>query len=65
MTERVPGRKPGPQHRDELARIWEALDAENQKILIAFARGLAREAGVYGPDVPLVVMTGEIVPGDR
>jgi len=52
---RVPGRKPGPAQRDELLRIWGHVDDDGRKMILFFARQLAREQGLVPTDTPLMV----------
>ncbi len=54
-AERVPGRKPGPEQRDEYLRIWDAVDDNHRKMLIFFARGMAQDAGLVPPGTPLLM----------
>lgn len=53
--ERIPGRKPGPAQRDELLRIWGHVDDEGRKMMLFFARQLARERGLVSTDTPLMI----------
>lgn len=39
----VPGRKPGLDQRGELLRIWGHVDDDGRKMMLFFARHLARE----------------------
>jgi hypothetical protein len=52
---RVPGRRPGPEQRDEYLRIWDAVDDDHRKMLIFFARGMAQDAGLVPPNTPLLM----------
>lgn len=45
-SKRVPGRKPGPAQRDELLRIWGHVDDDGRKLMLFFARTLARDQGL-------------------
>ena len=55
----VPGRRPGPDQRDELLRIWGAVDHDSRKMLLYFARLLAQEQGLVSAATPLV-MTDQV-----
>jgi len=55
VPKRVPGRKPGPAQRDELLRIWGHVDDDGRKMILFFARQLAREQGLVPADTPLMV----------
>lgn len=55
QDERLPGRKPGTAQRDELLRIWGHVDDEDRKMMLFFARQLARERGLVSADTPLVI----------
>lgn len=50
-----PGRRPGPDQRDELLRIWGAVDHDGRKMLLYFARALARDQGLVPAATPLVI----------
>ena len=52
---RVPGRKPGPDQRDELLRIWGHVDDDGRKMMLFFARQVALEQGLIPPGAPLVI----------
>ena len=52
---RIPGRKPGPAQRDELLRIWGHVDDDGRKLMLFFARVLARDQGLMQPNTPLVM----------
>lgn len=52
---RVPGRKPGPEQRDEMLRIWGHVDDDGRKLMLFFSRTLARDQGLVPPDTPLVM----------
>jgi hypothetical protein len=54
-SRRVPGRKPGPAQRDELLRIWGHVDDDGRKLILFFARSLARDQGLVSPGTPLVM----------
>lgn len=54
-SKRVPGRKPGPAQRDELLRIWGHVDDDGRKLMLFFARTLARDQGLVSPDTPLLM----------
>ena len=54
-SERLPGRKPGPEQCEEVLRIWKAVDDNGRKILLFIARGLAREQGLVPAATPLVL----------
>jgi len=54
ITKRVPGRKPGPTQRDEMLRIWGHVDDDGRKLMLFFARTLARNQGLVPPDTPLL-----------
>lgn len=55
QSRRIPGRKPGPDQREELLRIWGHVDDDGRKMLLFFARQLAREQGLVPADTPLMV----------
>ncbi|MDT8333022.1 hypothetical protein RQ831_18370 [Roseomonas gilardii] len=55
---RLPGRKPGPAEREELLRVWDALDPERRKLAIFFMRMLAKDAGLVPLDEPLMITKG-------
>lgn len=52
---RVPGRKPGPDQREELLRIWGHVDDDGRKMMLFFARQLAREQRLVPADTPLML----------
>ncbi|WPB83720.1 hypothetical protein [Sediminicoccus rosea] len=52
---RLPGRKLKPEHREELLRIWGHVDDDGRKMMLFFARQLAREQGLVPADTPLVI----------
>ena len=52
---RLPGRKPGPDQREELLRIWGHVDDNGRKMILFFARQLAKEQGLVPADAPLVI----------
>lgn len=54
-SKRVPGRKPGPAQREELLRIWGHVDDDGRKLMLFFARSLARDQGLVPPSAPLVM----------
>jgi hypothetical protein len=54
-SKRVPGRKPGPAQRDELLRIWGHVDDDGRKLMLFFARTLARDQGLVPSDTPLLM----------
>lgn len=54
-AERILGRKPGPDQRDEYIRIWDAVDDDHRKMLIFFARSMAQDAGLVPPSTPLLM----------
>lgn len=51
----VPGRRPGPRQLAELERIWNAVDDDGRKMLLYFARQLAKEQGLVPLGTPLVM----------
>lgn len=51
-SKRVPGRKPGPAQRQELLRIWGHVDDDGRKLMLFFARSLARDQGLIPPSWP-------------
>ena len=51
--------RPGPQRQAELERIWHAVDDDGRKMLLYFARQLAKEQGVMPPGTRLV-MTDQV-----
>jgi hypothetical protein len=54
-SKRVPGRKPGSAQRDELLRIWGHVDDDGRKLMLFFARTLARDQGLVPSDAPLLM----------
>lgn len=54
-SKRVPGCKPGPAQREELLRIWGHVDNDGRKLMLFFARSLARDQGLVSPSTPLVM----------
>ncbi len=52
---RVPGRKPGPEQREEYLRIRGAVDDDHRKMLIYFARGMAQDAGLVPANTRLLM----------
>ena len=52
---RVPGRKPGPDEREEMLRIWGHVDDDGRKMMLFFSRQLAREQGLVPADAPLII----------
>lgn len=52
---RLRGRKPGPDQRDELLRIWGHVDDDGRKMMLFFARQLAREQGLVPAATPLMI----------
>jgi hypothetical protein len=52
---RVPGRKPGYAQRDEMLRIWDSLDDDSRKVMLFFARSVARDQRLVPPKTPLVM----------
>jgi len=54
-TPRVPGRQPGPEHFDEVARVWGAVDDDGRKVILFVSRQLAREQGIVPADTPLII----------
>jgi hypothetical protein len=54
-SKRIPGRKPGPAQREELLRIWGHVDDEGRKLMLFFARSLARDQGLVPSSTPLVM----------
>lgn len=55
LNERVPGRKPGPEHFDEVARVWGAIDDDGRKVILFVSRQLARDQGLVPADTPLII----------
>lgn len=53
---RAPCRKPGPAQREELLRIWGHVDDDGRKLMLFFARSLARDRGSVPPSTPLVMI---------
>lgn len=54
-AEHVPGRKPGPEQRDEYLRNGDPVDDDHRKMLIFFARGMTQDAGLVPPGTPLLM----------
>lgn len=52
---RVPGRKPGPAQREEMLRIWGHVDDDGCKLMLFFARTVARDQGLIPPSTPLLM----------
>ncbi|MBX6386226.1 MAG: hypothetical protein IRZ07_25190 [Microbispora sp.] len=52
---RLPGRKPGPDQREELLRIWGHVDDDGRKLMLFIARAVAREQGLVPPNTPLLM----------
>lgn len=52
---RVPGRKPGPEHLDEVGRIWGAVDDDARKMILFLARSIARNQGLVAVETPLLI----------
>ncbi|MBX6386228.1 MAG: hypothetical protein IRZ07_25200 [Microbispora sp.] len=52
---RLPGRKPGPDQREELLRIWGHVDDDGRKLILFVARQVAREQGLVSPNTPLLM----------
>ena len=55
LPERLPGRKPGPPQREELLRIWRAVDDDGRKMILFVARRLAREQRLVPASTSLVM----------
>lgn len=55
---RLSGRKPGPAEREELLRIWDALDPGRQRAALYFLRWLEDDADRVLPDEPLMITKG-------
>lgn len=53
---RVPGRKAGPVQRGEMLRIWGRVDDDGRKLMLFFARTLARDQGLVPPNTPLLMI---------
>jgi len=51
----LPGRKPGPEHLEEVVRIWHAVDDDARKVILYVARDTARERGLVPADTPLMI----------
>lgn len=58
QSKRVPGRKPSPAQRDEMLRIWGHVDDNGRKLMLFFARTLARDQGLVPPGTPLLMTDG-------
>jgi hypothetical protein len=54
-SKRVPGRKPGPVQREEYLRIWDLVDDDSRKVMLFFARTVARDQGLVPPGTPLLM----------
>lgn len=52
---KLPGRKPGRDQFEELARIWDHVDDDGRKMMLFFARQLARERRLVPADTPLMI----------
>lgn len=52
---RVLGRKPGPAQREEMLRIWGHVDDDGRKLMLFFARTVARDQGLIPPSTPLLM----------
>lgn len=52
---RLPGRAPGPAEREEMLRIWDAVGNDDRKMMLFFARSLARDQGLVPPNTPLMI----------
>ncbi|MCC6719954.1 MAG: hypothetical protein IT555_18910 [Acetobacteraceae bacterium] len=55
LHKRTPGRKPSPEHLEEIGRVWHAVDDDARKMILYFVRGVARERGLVAPDTPLMI----------
>lgn len=55
VPKRVPGRKPGPDERQEVLRIWDHVDDDSRKMVLFVSRQLAREKGLVPADTPLII----------
>jgi hypothetical protein len=55
QSKRVPGRKPGLAQREELLRIWGHVDDDGRKLILFFARSLARDQRLVPPSAPLLL----------
>lgn len=53
--ERVPGRKPGPDQNDEVMRIWGHVDDEGRRMILFFARQVARDQGLVPTDTRVMI----------
>ena len=51
----LPGRKPGPDQFEELLRVWGHVDDDGRKIVLFFARQVAREQGLVPADTPMMI----------
>lgn len=51
----VPGRKAGPEQREPIKRVWGHLDDDGPRMMVFFARRLAREQGLVPADTPLMI----------
>ena len=54
-TTRFPGRKPGPEHLDEVARVWGSVDDEGRKVILFISRQVGRDQGLVPADTPLMI----------
>ncbi|PWS34285.1 hypothetical protein DFH01_24975 [Falsiroseomonas bella] len=52
---RVPGRKPALAQRGELLRIWGHVDDDGRKLMLFFARTLARDQGLVPAGTQLLM----------
>lgn len=52
---RVPGRKPGPDEREEMFRIWDHVDDDGRKMILFLSRQVARDQGLVPADTPLMI----------
>ncbi len=52
---KLPGRKPRHDQFEELARIWSHVDDDGRKMMLFFARQLAREQRLVPADTPLMI----------
>ncbi|MBS7789349.1 hypothetical protein KTR66_05055 [Roseococcus sp. SDR] len=55
MPKRVLGRKPRPNEREEVFRIWDHVGDDGRKMILFVSRQLAREHGLVPPDTPLII----------
>ncbi|WP_203075763.1 hypothetical protein [Falsiroseomonas ponticola] len=54
-SKRFPGRKPGTAQREEYLRIWDLVDDDSRKVMLFFARTVARDQGLVPLSTPLVM----------